>query len=149
MTTGTMNIQDDGKAPINSGQLDIPDPEKEGDQSNLGSSEIRKIKLNYIQMNKRATTANTGATRKIPQKQGAQQPAANEYQAKAQSGTATSGFQQTATGFNVYEDKPTVANQAVARNTMTNFAPASAADPNRQLQNRQTRRLVTPATGTR
>lgn len=38
-------------------------------QGGISSSDIRQIKLNYIQLNKRATTAsNNGIGRKIPQK---------------------------------------------------------------------------------
>jgi hypothetical protein len=36
------------------------------DDNQMNSADIRKIKLNYIQLNKRATTANTGNGRKIP-----------------------------------------------------------------------------------
>lgn len=97
-----MNIQDNIKADINSGQQEIGD-------SNMNNSDIRKIKLNYIQLNKRATTASQGVNRKIPQKQ------TNEY-ANRQNGQIVkqdTNYQQQ--NFNCYEDKP------VGMNTMTNF----------------------------
>jgi len=54
-----MNIQDDTKGGAIAGDI------KEDD---IGNADIRKIKLNYIQLNKRATTASNPVGRKIPQK---------------------------------------------------------------------------------
>ena len=64
-----MNIQDDGKtAQVGHEEL-INGSGSKDNENNLPSSDIRKIKLNYIQLNKRATTASTGVGgRKIPQK---------------------------------------------------------------------------------
>lgn len=70
-----MNIRDDGKNTT----ITNPDAlgntitskdmnDMQGAGNNLPSSDIRKIKLNYIQLNKRATTASNGMSRKIPQK---------------------------------------------------------------------------------
>ena len=60
-----------GSASINKGKMKIQDDLSqdgiEPDQD-MGSSDIRKIKLNYIQLNKRATTASGTNGRKIPQK---------------------------------------------------------------------------------
>ena len=65
-----MNIQDDQKQNLGSGELGNTIASKEMEivahNNNLPSSDIRKIKLNYIQMNKRATTASNGMSRKIP-----------------------------------------------------------------------------------
>ena len=61
--SGTMNIQDNNKE-INSGQHEVHPDGK--DLENMANSDIRKIKLNYIQLNKRATTASHGMNRKIP-----------------------------------------------------------------------------------
>ena len=63
-----MNIQDDTKNTIQGpNELSNTITSKEMDaNNNLPSSDIRKIKLNYIQLNKRATTASNGMSRKIP-----------------------------------------------------------------------------------
>ena len=62
-----MNIQDDN---TNNGQSQINMNGERGVEGVIGipNSDIRQIKLNYIQLNKRATTANTHGNngRKIP-----------------------------------------------------------------------------------
>lgn len=53
----------------NQGQRQQKGLQQHNNQGGISSSDIRQIKLNYIQLNKRATTAsNNGMGRKIPQK---------------------------------------------------------------------------------
>ena len=122
--TGTMNIQDDK------------------DKDGIESQDIRKIKLNYIQLNKRATTASTGNGRKIPQK-GQSSEYSNFVSQKPGQTFQPNQTQKTATA-NAYQD---VGQKDNMRNTMTNFSPAQfemqANQQYRQLQTRQTRRLIT------
>ena len=77
----------------------------------IPNSDIRQIKLNYIQLNKRATTANTHGNngRKIPQKNvSAVNPMNNQIQIANEynnMGTITKKGTMVVNGqFNVYQD---------------------------------------------
>ena len=88
--------------------------------SQVNSSDIRKIKLNYIQLNKRATTANNNSNgRKIPQKNVTGQEYSNQGKLVPNGGfMPQSQLKQGPAGqgtFNVYQDKA----NADMRNTMT------------------------------